>query len=422
MSLTPAVKAALRKMKPDEIAALLQDAGQSDSTTEQERTAHGKTKKKNLVIVAVVTKAMRPLNSWIAFRSKYPRSTNLIVINNKVLGYYSTIFLSFQQKEISGFLTILWQNEPFKAKWSILAKSYSLIRNSQGKANAPLDLFLAINGPLIGVIEPARYLEALSWEVAVDEDGQTVMRRYGNPIDEQLFITNVSVNDVIRNSYDEGYFTGDLSKILLANNEAAMTMAASVQPTASAQHSTTGNIEDHDADFAATANTKGSSKEKEQPHPTTVTDDEESDSTMAINANEIGGEEPMAEDNEDVPGYSIAVPNENTLPTGDISAIPTAAVTAPVSDIDKLSPGSPLKTDADTTEIHSRNNASANDPDISSLSASAFTLDGEYPFNMEFNPDNSGATFNPFMGNQFNVFDMSENDWDELINFDASAL
>nr|QEL51143.1 mating type protein MAT1-1-1 [Letharia aff. columbiana 'rugosa'] len=404
MSLTPAMKAALRKMTPDQIAAALQDAGQPRSTLKKERTAHGKIQKKDLVLVAAVTKAIRPLNSWIAYRS-----------------YYSTMFLSFQQKEISGFLTILWQNDPFKAKWSILAKSYSVIRDSQGKANAPLEQFLAINGPLIGVIEPTQYLEALSWEVAVDEDGQTVMRRNGNSIDEQLFTSNVSVNDVIRNSYDEGYFTGDLSKVLLANNEAAMTMAVSVQPTSNAHQSTTGHLESHDADFAATENFNGSSKEKKQVPTTVVIDDDGSNSAMATTANEAGPEESMAEDNDDTPGDSTALATENALPTGETSAVMTATVTSPVFDPHNLGPGSFLNIDAGMTEVQSHKHASANDPDVSSLSASAFHLDGEYPFNTEFDPDFSGATFNPFMGNQFNVFDMSDASWDDFIDFDASA-
>ncbi|KAL9138329.1 MAG: hypothetical protein Q9175_000472 [Cornicularia normoerica] len=403
MFLTPAMKAALRKMTPDQIAAALQDVDQPRSTKKQERTAHGKIQKKDLVLVAV-TKAIRPLNSWIAYRS-----------------YYSTIFLSFQQKQISSFLTILWQNDPFKAKWSILAKSYSVIRDSQGKANAPLEKFLAINGPLIGVIEPARYLEALSWEVAVDEDGQTVMRRNGDAIDEQLFITNISVNDVIRNSYDEGYFIGDLSKVLLANNEAAMTMAASVQPTSNTQGSTTAYLKNHEADFAATANIKGSSKEKERVPMIIVIDDDESDSTMATNVNEAGGEESMAEDNDIVPGNSTTVATEKALPTGETSAVMTATVTSPVFDPHNVGPGALLDIDADMTVIQSRNNSSANDPDVSSLSASAFHLDGEYPFNGEFDPDFSGSTFNPFMGNQFNAFDVSDASWDDFIDFDASA-
>ena len=336
-------------------------------------------------------------------------------------GYYSTIFLTFQQKEISGFLTILWQNDPFKAKWSILAKSYSLIRDSQGKANAPLEKFLAINGPFIGVIEPAQYLEALSWEIAVDKDGQTVMRRYGNSIDEQLFITNVSVNDVIRNSFDQGYFTGDLSKVLLPKNEAAMTMAASEQPTSKAQHSITGHLESHEANFMACANIEGSSKDGKQAPTIMVIDEDESDSVVATNANEAGAEEIMAEDNDNASGDSSVVLNENALPAGTTPAVMTATETSPVDDPHHFGSESHLDNHADLTGSKKGYMATSNDPDVSSLSASAFNLDGEYPFNMEFDPDLSGSTFDPFMGNQFNVFDVSDASWQGLIDFNASV-
>lgn len=71
------------------------------------------------------------------------------------------MFTSFQQKDISGFLTYLWQTDPFKAKWSILAKAYSIIRDSKGKGKAPLDSYLAINGPFIGIVPPEKYLEMI---------------------------------------------------------------------------------------------------------------------------------------------------------------------------------------------------------------------------------------------------------------------
>ncbi len=315
----------------------------------------------------------------------------------------------------------MWQNDPFKAKWSILAKSYSLIRDSQGKANAPLEKFLAINGPLIGIIEPARYLEALSWEVAVDEDGQTVMRRYENSIDEQLFITNVSVNDVIRNSFCHGYYTGDISKILLAKNEAAMTMASSMQPTNSIQHSNNGFLKSHDANSVACANIQGSSKGKEQHLTTIIIDDDESDSVMANNANEADGEKSVAENNDDVAGDSKAVASEDAQPNGDAPAVKKATETSMVSDLHDFGPSLLSKIDVDVIEAESCHKALANDPDVSSLSASAFSLDGEYPFNTEFDPEFSGTTFNPFMGNEFNVFDMSDAPWDEFIDFDAST-
>lgn len=74
------MKAALRKLTPDQIAAVLQHADKPRSTTKQERTAHGKTQKEDFVLVAAVTKAIRPLNSWIAYRSKYQRPTHLMII------------------------------------------------------------------------------------------------------------------------------------------------------------------------------------------------------------------------------------------------------------------------------------------------------------------------------------------------------
>ena len=421
MSLTPAMKAALRKMTPDQLAAALQDNDQPRSSKKPERTAHGKIQKQDLVLVAAVTKAIRPLNSWIAYRSKYHRPPQLTIISKKVPGYYSTIFVSFQQKEISTFLTVLWQNDPFKGKWSILAKSYSVIRNSQGKAKAPLVEFLAINGPLIGIIEPARYLEALSWEVAVDEYGQTVIRRNGDAIDEKLFITNVSVNDVIRNSYEAGYFTGDLSKVLLANNESDITMAASMQPTTNTQHSTIGQVQSHVAEFAATATINGSSKEAEKIPMTMVIDDKDSNSVVATNANEAGGEESMVVYNDTMTEDSTNVTNEEALPIGNTSDTMTATVTSQDYNSHNRGPVASLNIDANMTAVQSHNNASANDPGVSSLSASAFNLDGEYPFNAQFDPDFEGLTFNPFMGNQFDAFEVSDASWDDFIDFDASA-
>ena len=327
--------------------------------------------------------------------------------------------MSFQQKEISGFLTILWQNDPFKAKWSILAKSYSLIRDSQGKANAPLEKFLAINGPLIGIIEPAYYLEALSWEVAVDEDGQTVMRRHGNSIDQHLLITNVSVNDVIRNSYDQGYFTGDLSKILMAKNEAAMAMAASVQPTSNNKRSNIRQLENHNAEIATGVNNQGSSTDQDQLPSTIVIDDDESESGMKTHVEKASNVESTEEDDSDVSADSKTMAINHVQPK--TSAFMTATMTSTVVQTHDLGSSSPLKTDANMNEVESQHKACANDPDVSSLSASAFSLQGDYPFNTEFDPDSSGATFDPFMGNQFNVFDMSDAPWEHLINFDASA-
>ncbi|KAI9884389.1 MAG: hypothetical protein M1823_003821 [Watsoniomyces obsoletus] len=64
---------------------------------------------RNLTPMPIVKRFKRPLNSFIAYRS-----------------YYSSMFSALQQKEISGLLNRLWQAGPFKAKWTILAKAYSV--------------------------------------------------------------------------------------------------------------------------------------------------------------------------------------------------------------------------------------------------------------------------------------------------------
>jgi hypothetical protein len=46
----------------------------------------------------------------------------------------SPVFASLQQKNASSYVTIMWLQDPFKAKWTILV----------GKPKAPLDQFLIL--------------------------------------------------------------------------------------------------------------------------------------------------------------------------------------------------------------------------------------------------------------------------------------
>lgn len=69
------------------------------------------------------------------------------------------------QKVKSKILTILWKEDPFEAKWSILAKSYSVLRGHRDKEEVSLDKFLEFCAPLIGVIPPHMYLNIMGWEL-----------------------------------------------------------------------------------------------------------------------------------------------------------------------------------------------------------------------------------------------------------------
>ncbi|KAI9813164.1 MAG: hypothetical protein M1832_006393 [Thelocarpon impressellum] len=143
-----------------------------------------------------VVKAIRPLNSWIAYRC-----------------YYSPMFASLQQKDISGFLTNLWRGDPFKLKWTVLAKAYSIIRDVRGKRAAPLNLFLALNAPFMSIIPPSEYLDLLGWEMYVSDAGERAMRRRFTPdlctFDSDIVSDEHSVHDVIRHSRVQGYIPAD---------------------------------------------------------------------------------------------------------------------------------------------------------------------------------------------------------------------
>ena len=154
-------------------------------------------------------KLMKSLNAFIAFRS---RSSNISKKSkaNKTLAYYQGMFSKFQQRERSGYLTFLWKRDPCQNKWYILAKAYSVIRDVQGKANSPLQLFLHINDSFISVAEPDHYLSELKYnlDTVFAADGTMLEHRLyatNGPIDEKLKFTNLSVQDVIANSVKSGY-------------------------------------------------------------------------------------------------------------------------------------------------------------------------------------------------------------------------
>ena len=154
--------------------------------------------------------AKRPLNSWMAFRS-----------------YYSPIFADLQQKEVSGILKELWEADPFKAKWAILAKAYSIIRDQQGRENSPLDVFLAIAGPLIGIIGADKYLGCLGWDIIMDDGCKKAKRSAPGSFDDHLHTTNLSAEDIVSLCKESGYAKGnDLSAMNNAGTNPALTMAS----------------------------------------------------------------------------------------------------------------------------------------------------------------------------------------------------
>ena len=127
----------------------------------------------------------------------------------------------------------MWQNDPFKAKWSILAKAYSIIRESNTKHAAPLDKLLALTCPLIGVIPRDDYLGVMGWNI-VDNAGVKNMERMYTPdislFPENILTTNLSSEEIVAHCQRVSYVDHNNNDV--ARNQgstAALAMAA--QPT-----------------------------------------------------------------------------------------------------------------------------------------------------------------------------------------------
>ncbi|KND90383.1 Mating-type protein MAT-1 [Tolypocladium ophioglossoides CBS 100239] len=99
-------------------------------------------------------RAKRPLNAFMAFRS-----------------YYLKLFPDVQQKTASGFLTTLWNKDPFRNKWTLIAKVYSFVRDAIGKDKVSLSYFLSLACPTMKIIDISAYLAALGWILHEEEGG-----------------------------------------------------------------------------------------------------------------------------------------------------------------------------------------------------------------------------------------------------------
>lgn len=152
-------------------------------------------------------KKLRPLNSFIAYRSiiYFPTETFLNTVTNKCLGFYSTILTDMTQKSKSGIIKYLWQIDPYKAKWAILAKAYSILRDNH-RNDVSVDTFLELTVPFIGLILPGDYLQAMGCRIISSEDQQyRVERACSDCPDLSNSATNYSVIDIVNYCYERGY-------------------------------------------------------------------------------------------------------------------------------------------------------------------------------------------------------------------------
>jgi hypothetical protein len=85
------------------------------------------------------------------------------------------LFDMWPMKKISFYMGQLWEQEPDKPLWTLMAKAWSAIRDQVGKANAPLDEFFEIVCTHLNILPPQFYLEGQGWKVEYDGDGMPTL-------------------------------------------------------------------------------------------------------------------------------------------------------------------------------------------------------------------------------------------------------
>ncbi|MCJ1464669.1 hypothetical protein MMC07_003282 [Pseudocyphellaria aurata] len=289
-------------------------------------------------VISTIPKASRPLNSFMAFRA-----------------YYAPIFISTQQKFISGLLTHLWDHDLSKDKWTIIAKAYSIIRDKIGKENASLPVFLAISALYMGVTEPEVYLVSHGWEIATGKDGSSVLRRTngfaGNQNRQSVRTTIASVHDVLYNSFARSYISQDVFDEVKHGNEVALTMATSAHAS---------NVTASDASVT-TGTARGRSL--------AITD-------LPIQADQIAVEAVMA-------SHQLVDLNGNVIVSPKF----------PVADQGTMSTGSTKAADLKKK---------------STIEKEWKGLAGNYPFHNHFDPKKIHSTFDPFAYDRFDAYDISD--------------
>nr|ALI93545.1 MAT1-1-1 [Hypocrella siamensis] len=74
------------------------------------------------------------------------------------------------------FITTLWNKDPFRSRWGLIASVYSFVRDELGKGNVPLVHFLNFACPVMGILPPRAYLNVLGWTLHRDGDSQTLVQ------------------------------------------------------------------------------------------------------------------------------------------------------------------------------------------------------------------------------------------------------
>ncbi|KJX93318.1 mating-type 1-1 protein [Zymoseptoria brevis] len=165
----------------------------------------------------------RPLNSWMGYRN-----------------FYISLMLGVPQKCVSKTMTLLWSNDPFKAKWALLSKAYSVARGTRAKIDVPLSGFFALCAPLVGIIPPQDYLGMLGWQMTAPRPGENtpcLLRIFTPNFDQfsqHIKYTTLTVDDLVKTCYAAGYVVAEDDSSPGMSAQGSLTMVSKPATTAAA--------------------------------------------------------------------------------------------------------------------------------------------------------------------------------------------
>nr|AIF76159.1 mating type protein MAT1-1-1 [Didymella maydis] len=139
-------------------------------------------------------KTRKALNAFVGFRCYY------ILI---------PVFKPWPMKKLSNPMGVMWEADANKSLWSLMTKSWSIIRDQIGKDKAPLDQFFRIICPYLNIPSPETYLDSCGWTLESDDEGTPNLSREFTPSLEAMSAgiadMALSVDDIINYCQSMGY-------------------------------------------------------------------------------------------------------------------------------------------------------------------------------------------------------------------------
>ncbi|KAG8534243.1 uncharacterized protein KY384_001087 [Bacidia gigantensis] len=193
MVLSPTTMSFISNLSPQQAQTLLQQVQTQDLSMPREASSLTVTKKKD----------------------KAKQSDVTVHIADKKLVFVSEAFPEHTQKARSGWLTRLWAVDDQKM-WYAIAKSYSMIRDAQGKDLSPLRNFLKIITTLVRLPEPSAYVTGLGYEF--DHDDQELKQVASNTLRHCGLRTRVTIQELLDEAFHQGYTAIELPCIVDSTN------------------------------------------------------------------------------------------------------------------------------------------------------------------------------------------------------------